>query len=68
MRTNFVPAAVTGENIFADPMQPAFGARDEHITLGYALDAPELVPVGGAKAVVIQGILEAVTPRTAPRC
>lgn len=64
---NFTPAAVTGQPLFTDPMHAGMGYFDEMQATAYCLDAPELVPAGGARAVFIWGIFEGTTPRTVLR-
>jgi hypothetical protein len=63
----FAPAAVTGQPLFTDTMHAGMGYFDEMHATAYCLDAPELVLAGGARAVVISGIFEGVTPRTVLR-
>lgn len=60
----FVPASVTGQPLFSSAMLAGMSSAMERDALAYSLDAPETIVAGGAKAVVIQGVLEGVAVRT----
>ena len=73
-RADFIAAAVTGATscVLWDCLDPGAPFEDLDFTTARDLcagciDAPDLLVVGGAKAVFIEGELEAITPRTRVR-